>query len=229
MFSEMRVRALSGRAAAAASVGRLLCLAMCCCAAVLSNSALADELGCGPRKLGDFGPYDYRSADARRERPRVEKFHFGPQVEYLNPALSEKRIASDVDFVLRYFPNHHRALITLTKLARKTKSTQPPGLRFNVACWFARAKAIAPDDGMVSIIYGNYLLKRKRTKEALAEFKRAEEVGGENMNLYYNMGLGYFRLGRYHEARSAAKKAYAMGHPLPGLRNLLKRKKQWEE
>ena len=198
--------------------------------AMAAFPAAADELGCGPRQMGDFGPFDYRdhSGDTIQKRRRIEKFHFFADVSGLNETIGKQAIGSNLEFVLRYFPNHHRALQTLSRFAEKTGMPRPPGMSFDIECWFARGEAMAPDDGMVPLLYGLYLLKKGNAKEAIDQFESARAVGGESLNLYYNLGLAYFDLKRYGESREMAEKAYALGHPLPGLRNKLERVGQWK-
>src|SRR6185436_20726046 len=78
---------------------------------------------CGLVPLKDEGPFDYRI-----QHPRVkmmENFHFTPKVEALIGGQSEVSIANDLEFVLRYSPNHHRALVALTRLAEREKTTKP--------------------------------------------------------------------------------------------------------
>lgn len=191
----------------------------------------AQELGCGPRKLGEFGPFDYRDTTTHEQYlKRVEKYHFGSNIEFLNAGLSPAKIGSDLDFTLRYYPNHHRALMTLVKFARKTRSAHPSGMQFGVDCWFVRAANLAPDDARVPLIYGIYLLQSDQDKRAIEELEKARalEEGGDP-NLYYNLGLAYANAGRWDESVEMAQKAYALGHPLPGLRNKLRRAGKWKK
>jgi hypothetical protein len=47
--------------------------------------------------------------------------------------------------------------------------------------------------------------------------------------MWYNLGLAYVEIKRYPEALEAAHKAYALGFPLPGLRDRLKSVNAWKE
>ena len=209
---------------------KVLVLIFCALIGV-TDPAVAEQLGCGERRLGEFGPFDYRDPTAYAQYiKRVESNHFGRDIETLSPSVHNSKIGGDLDFVLRYAPNHHRALLTMVKYARKTKSAHPPGMRFSVDCWFSRARAMAADDAKVPLIYGVYLMQSGRNQEAVKEFELAEQLSsGNDPNLLYNLGLAYAGVKRYEDARKMARKAYALGHPLPGLRNLLKRAGQWKE
>jgi len=48
-------------------------------------------------------------------------------------------------------------------------------------------------------------------------------VEGRSAEIQYNLGLVLLELGDIEEAQIAARKAYELGYPLPGLRNKLKR------
>ncbi|TQE90816.1 MAG: hypothetical protein FKY71_20345, partial [Spiribacter salinus] len=108
---------------------------------------------CG--SLGDgYGPYDYTNAEHREERlPIVTRAHFTPQVERLERGQSG-HLGGDIDYTLRAFPNHHRALDAMSRLAVREDTHKPSNMRYTVRCWFHRAKEFAPDDGMVWMLEG---------------------------------------------------------------------------
>ncbi len=67
-----------------------------------------------------------------------------------------------------------------------------------------------------------------RQKGSLEEAKTTllrglDAVGGASAELNYFLGLTYFDLKDFTKAREYADKAYALGYPLPGLRNMLAR------
>ena len=64
--------------------------------------------------------------------------------------------------------------------------------------------------------------------EAVAQLEEAEKLIGENANIHYNMGLAYFDLGKFEASLRHAHRAYALGFPLEGLRNRLKRAGKWQ-
>jgi tetratricopeptide (TPR) repeat protein len=97
-----------------------------------------------------------------------------------------------------------------------------------VPCYFDRAIRFAPDDGMVRMILGMYLFKSGNKDEALKQLKQAEKLEANNANLHYNLGLLYFDLKDYDESLAHAKKAYALGFNLPGLRSKLQSVNKWQ-
>lgn len=182
---------------------------------------------CGPlRPPGQYGPFDYRK-DADKLQI-VHEHHFGPQVEMLIRG-QEGPLGGDLDYVLRAFPNHARALIAMANLGEKDKSIQPRGAHYQVECYFERAIRFAPDDPVVRMIYVTYLTKANRTQEARTQLGAVESLAGENPLTYYNLGLLYFDLKDYDKALQFAHKARAQGVPQTGLQEQLTRVGRWSE
>jgi tetratricopeptide (TPR) repeat protein len=171
------------------------------------------------------GPYDYRTA-SRAEREIVENYHFTPKVQTMQSGETGS-IGSDVAYLLKAFPNHPRGLYVMAEQARRERRGTAQGAGYSVSCWFERAIRFRPDDGNVRIVFGIELLKDGKRKEAAAQLDRAIELIGDDPNAHYNAGLAYFDLGNYPKAREHAKKAYALGFSLPGLRNKLEKAGQW--
>ena len=176
-----------------------------------------------------YGPFDYTDPGVKVSRlPIVEQYHFQPQTEQLIKGTSGALI-NDLDYVLRSFPNHHRALNAMARLAKIEHSDRPEHAHFTVDCYFERALGFAPKDAMVRLIYGNYLYDLKKDGDALEQYQQAEKLDPDNANIQYNIGLLYFKMKQYDKALAHAKNAYAAGFPLPGLRMKLQKAGQWKE
>lgn len=173
-------------------------------------------------------PIDYHTADPELIK-RVEEPHFPPHVEFLLRGNTDDSLGGDIAYTLRTFPNHPRALMSMSNLARKEKTDKPRKSPYSIHCWFQRAIAFRPEDGMVRMVYGIDLMKRQKYKEAIAQLTKAEELLGVNGNLFYNIGLGYFEVGDYEEALRYAHKSSAAGFSLPGLKKKLQAKNRWRE
>lgn len=190
----------------------------------LSSSAQNLPLECG--KVGDgYGPFDYRSQ--RKELEIVEGAHFTPEVESLIKGNRSATPGPDIDYTLRASPNHHRALKAMMDLARKEKRDPPAGARYSVSCWFQRGEAYRPDDAMVKVLHGIFLLRSGNKVEAVEKLQEAESLDENDANIHYNLGLAYFDVGQYEKSLQSAHRAYAAGFPLPGLREKLKRAGKW--
>lgn len=196
--------------------------------------AFAQDVGTCGSLSNHFGPLDYRHKSSVRTEfgdahSLVEGAHFTPEVEQLIRGKSTTHPGGDIDYTLRAFPNHHRALLSMSRLALRGKSDQPFNMRYTATCWFERAMRFAPDDGMVRMLYGQYLLKLGKQREAIEHLEAAEKLTEGSANLHYNLGLAFIEVKRYEDARRHARKAYALGFPLPGLRERLKRLGQWKD
>lgn len=186
---------------------------------LVSRCAFANEI-CGDLE-NSFGPWDYRKANPKDLR-LVERFHFSSDTENLIRGTSSVHPGGDLDYLLRVFPNHHRGLRAMSQLALRTKTDKPLDSRYTMECWFDRAQRMAPDDWAVYLIAGIHLLTKGNVKLAIEKLNAAERLNPNEMNIEYNLGLAYIQTGDLDSAVLHAKKAYALGHPLPGLRNKLK-------
>jgi tetratricopeptide (TPR) repeat protein len=175
-----------------------------------------------------FGPFDYTNPKNERNLSIVNKRHFTSSVEHLfRPQAGS--VGGNIDYTLRAFPNHHRALDAMARLTIKQQTSKPEGAGYTLECYFDRAKRLKPNDGMVPLIYGMYFYRIGKLDQALEQFKLAERLQPDNPNTYYNLGLLYFAKKDYENARSYANKAYALGFELPGLKQKLVAAGQWKE
>jgi tetratricopeptide (TPR) repeat protein len=190
-----------------------------------------NPFACGPlNPPGQYGPFDYRRAPSEVKH-RVEDYHFTPEVETLRKGNTATLAGADLDYTLRVFPNNPRALLAVGRYGLKMKAERASGLRFVVECYFERAVRFMPTDPMVHVMYANYLKDRKRNAEAKSQLDEAEQARGDptDFDLDYNLGLLYYDVGVYDKSLDAAKRAYALGAPLPALMNKLKASGKWKE
>lgn len=196
-----------------------------------------------------FGPFDYTdktySVDGRyrghgSDRSPlsfVEGAHFLRKTERLISGKATVDPMGDIDYTLRAFPNHHRALYAMVRYYLRElphdRRDEPPNKfspfirnRPPPECYFQRARYFAPEDGMVPALFGLYLHRRNDLDGALTQYQEAEKLIGPYAEYYYNRGLLHFDRGEYSEAQKYADKAYQMNYQLPGLRRKLDRVKQ---
>lgn len=190
-------------------------------------SAEVGEIACG-RLANHFGPYDYRIA-SREVKNLVEGAHFTPKVESLRGGKNTITAGGDLNYTLRVFPNHPRALMAVIRLAEKEKRPKPYQMDYSVLCWLDRAERFTPNDAMVQMIYGMYLVKQGKSGDGATKLGQALQLAGDNANVHYNLGLAYFDLKDYDKALASAHRAYELGFPLPGLRNKLEKAGKWGE
>lgn len=205
---------------------RLLTIAACALVLTTFNARAFDA--CGPLKNA-FGPYDYRARQEFRDKLYlVEIAHFTESVQMLQRGNTSS-LGGDIDYTLRAFPNHPRALSAMANLAIRDRTDKPSGAKYTVDCYFERAIRFAPDDGTVHMIYGNWLFKTGAKDKALQEYQTAEKYAENDANLQYNLGLYYLDAKEYDKALAHAHKAYDLGFQLPGLRNKLVAAGKWRD
>ena len=157
---------------------------------------------------------------------QVEQHHFDADTENLVRGITGA-IGADLDFLVRYSPNHHRGLAALVRLSIRDKTPQPRGVLIPVECYLRRALEFAPGDVEVIKIYATYLSRLGRNAEALVKFEEAEKIAPDDPVIAYNMGLLLTEKRDFERARMYATKAYEGGIQLPGLRDKLAKQGQW--
>lgn len=218
---------------------RALLIAACSSMTLGAPFVWADDDFCPDIDNGQLrskGDYYYAKANAHRSGlgpwqtlKTNEALHFNSDVRNLARGQSVFYVAGDLAFMLRNWPNHPEVLDALVRLAIRDKTNLPEGLKMPVECWLERAVQFRPDDSNARIIYGTYLARLKLTDKAIEQLKKAEEARPNEANVHYNLGLLYFEKKDYEQSLAYAKKAYALGFPLPGLRNKLVRAGKWIE
>jgi hypothetical protein len=192
---------------------------------VHAAGACSPAIKAGPGKF----PLDYNDPENKGHiLYLVETIHFTPQVEQLTRGATSN-VGGDLSYVLNAYPNHPRALNAMARLAEKENTTQPSGAAYPIDCYFDRAINFAPSDPIPPLLYGNYLSKKSLYDAALEKYKQAEKIDPQNTNVLYNMGLLYFKTKQYDDSLAYAKKAYAAGFPLPGLRQQLESSGHWKD
>ncbi|WP_405242479.1 tetratricopeptide repeat protein [Lentisalinibacter salinarum] len=175
-----------------------------------------------------YGPFDYTNAEHRREKlPIVERFHFNDEVFRLERGLTSGNPTGDIAYTLHAFPNHHRALDAMARLHRKHQTEKLPGARYSLACYFDRARRMAPHDATIPMLQGIHFFKTGRMDQAEISFQVALDLAPNSAEIHYNLGLLYIREGNFEYAREHAVRAYELGFPLPGLRRKLIDADQW--
>lgn len=152
----------------------------------------------------------------------VESHHLPQGAQKARERRYEAALA-DYEFILRYFPNHPKALLALGELCTAWRSP-----KCNAEEWFARGIAINPQVAGTYTVHGIYLLRQRRANEAIENLKQAVALDTSSLNAHYNLGLAYLELKQHELANEHGQKAYALGAPVPGLRDKLKRAGHWK-
>ena len=194
---------------------------------VAGGSVMAQALysTCGPLENA-YGPFDYRTAQDQLKI--VEGAHFTAPVEALIKG-NAGYLGGDLDYTLRASPNHHRALLAVMRFGEKTKSSQPPNLRYSVECYFDRALRFRPDDSVARMLYATFLAKQNRIPEASSQLAQTAALAGDNAFTHYNVGLVYLDMKNYANALAQAHRAYSLGFEKAELKDRLQKLGRWKD
>jgi len=199
--------------------------AVLCC---MPLQAQVSARACGPIKVeGDFGPYDYRTD--KYFLPVVEKAHFTASVEALIRGKTGERVEPDLDYTLRKFPNHHRALAALLRLSNTQQRVHFQHLPLPVECYFERAVRFRNDDAVARMIYVRFLIVQKRLDEARSHLARVEEKGADSPLSLRNAGLLYLSMQDYDKALELAHRVMAKGGLEEPLKGQLQAAGRWRD
>jgi tetratricopeptide (TPR) repeat protein len=199
--------------------------------AVVARPAAAAEDECpATYKFEELPSSDYLDPSAQKKIQGIEAHHFTSDVEDLIRGKAQAGVGGELAFVLNWIPNHHRALQALVRLALRDKTEKPYQTDpYTVTCWLHRAMVFSPQDGQVYLIYGVYLARIGKYKQAQERLETADSLLVNNANVSYNLGLVFYELKDYERALERAKRAYASGFPLPGLRQKLVQAGVWRD
>lgn len=192
------------------------------------SAVYADEARCGSLENA-FGPYDYTNPEHRKEPLQlVEKAHFTWEVETLKRG-NTSHVWDDLDYTLRAFPNHYRALRAMANY--QLRNSRPPTARYRtIDCYFDRAIRFKPNDAEIYSLYGEYLHQKGELRRALESYRKAEEIRPNGTaDRDYRIGMLLFDLKDYKQAREYAKRAYERSSTRNDLRDRLRGVGEWED
>ena len=177
--------------------------------------------------FGQAGNRDYYNpgtgTDEKAIFENVHSYHLQPAYDALKRG-NWKSAHDNFEFILNGFPNSPQALNGMSELCvNKWKSPQ-----CDADSWFDKAIARNPTIATTWVIYGIHLERKKLPREAVEKFEHALELNPDDINAHYNLGLAYFDLKEYDKANQQAQRSYALGAPLPGLRDKLMRAGAWK-
>lgn len=171
--------------------------------------------------------YDYfapRTAESQQRLISNEGNHLNKGIENLRSGEPHRLVyaKNEFDFILGYWPNHPRVLTLQAETLRRLGQSRL------IDEYFDRAFSMSPNEALLHVAYGVVLLRLERLEEAIKSLQRGVELNANSMNGHYNLGLALVKAKRFDEANRHAQLAYALGHPLPGLREQLLRAGAWK-
>src|SRR5688500_13355544 len=160
--------------------------------------------------------YDYFDAGkdrtVKQRLQAVEQYHMNKDV-FDNIASGKYKYAlGDIDFTLRYFPNHPRGLQLLTTVAALTKNRALP------ISYFEKAIALYPTHAITHAQYGWYLVTIGDLDKGIQTLKYAIEMDPKLTAGHVWLAHAYEKKGDNELARQAKERAKELGYngKLPG-------------
>lgn len=201
-------------------------------ALALASAGRATAADCPDRYDFADTTIDYYDPDPGQQgRIRgIESNHMNQDVRSLRRGQSTANASGDLRFVIGIIPNHPTALELVMRMAQRDRTDKLPEMQpYVVECWLHRATVFRPNDGTALMLYGIYLARRGRLDSAIEILERANTARPEDINITYNLGLLHFEKKDYQRSREFAKKAYAGGFSLPGLKKKLQQAGEWRD
>lgn len=196
--------------------------------ALASSISLAQtEPFCG-ELANAYGPFDYRK-ERGHALAIVDSNHFNSDVRNLRSSGQTGSLPADLDYVLRASPNHHPALATIADWGAKLQTSQPPGLKRSIDCYFERASRFQPDDHLVRMLYAHFLQRMGRKPEALTVLEPLEKLDNLDAFAHQNLGLLLLDLEEPERALDQAWISKELGWARSGLKERLEKAGKWRE
>jgi tetratricopeptide (TPR) repeat protein len=210
-------------ATAAVSLQSRMLTRICKPAPLLAAALATSVLFAGRIGAETYGRDYYAAASSRAattDLRNVERYHYRPALEKMQKRQYHYAF-SDIEFVLKYFPNHPGALDLMGDWGVATKRADLAEEHFKTAI------ALYPQHDDTHTIYGVFLEKLGRVDEAIAQYKKALEINPNSPFAHYNLGLVYVARKEYTQANVHAQKAYSLGLTFPALRAKLEAAGAW--
>jgi tetratricopeptide (TPR) repeat protein len=193
----------------------------------MTAALVVGVLGIGVAHAGLYNN-DYYASKISREGltliQSVELYHLGPAEQNLH-AKRYRAAAGEIDFMLRAFPNHPKALQLMVNLCAQWKS---PVCAVQLGEKFEKAIAVNPNAPTTYVVLGNLHQSIGQFANAIESYKRALQLDADSVNAEYNLGLAYLETKQFDLANEHAQRAYELGAPLPGLRDKLMKAGKWK-
>jgi predicted Zn-dependent protease len=137
----------------------------------------------------------------------VETYHLSEDSFWKWAAAGKYGYALDeLNFVLRYFPNHPEALPLLGMIAKATKNLSLP------ITYYVRALSLYPQYALTHAQYGIYLVEIGLNNDGIVKLKHSVELEPKLAIAYAGLAKGYEKAGKKDQARICAEQARSLGY-----------------
>jgi predicted Zn-dependent protease len=154
--------------------------------------------------------YDYfdaaRDPAVKQALQAVERYHMTKEVLQNIGSGKYQYALGDIDFTLRYFPNHPMGLQLLTTVASLTKN------RALAIRYFEKAIGLYPSHAITHAQYGWYFVTIGDVDNGIQKLKHAVEVDPKLTAGYVWLAQAYEKKGDSQLAREARERAKELGY-----------------
>lgn len=157
---------------------------------------------------------DYFNPAFMKELAEVEKYHFSEATFWKQFKSGQYKSAlEELKFILRYFPNHPRALHFLGPLG---KLMAVPPL---AAPYYERALRLYPQYPLSHVQYGTYLMEIGELDDAIKRLDEAVKIDPAFSPGFAKLAEAHAQKGNLETANRAAERARELGYKerIPGL------------
>ena len=130
----------------------------------------------------------------------VNKLHLKPALDHLTKGKPKNAIP-ELNFVLRYVPNHPKALQLMgvvTRLTGRPKVGEQ---------YFAQAIRVYPDHALTHAQFGNFLIELGRIEEGIERLETARSIQPDMTMVYLWLAEAYHKHGDLEKEREAKGQA----------------------
>ena len=148
---------------------------------------------------GSNYPVDYYAGTERSRKliKQVEKHHFNQNVQTLRSGQNNPSPYKDLDFVLRYIPNHPKALQLMEIYLKKTDNYKQ--ITHGMVHYYSQAIQVNPQAAITRILFAGFLQRSRQASEALEQYKAAgklPEMGRSRFIAHYRLAEMYKAMGK---------------------------------
>jgi predicted Zn-dependent protease len=185
-------------------------------AQVIPFDTVAYSVGVMPVQAGQHTEYDYFDAVKIRivgqRLQAVEQHHMNKGVLDNIASGKYKFALADINFTLRYFPNHPRGLQLLTTVAALTKNRALP------IQYFEKAIVLYPGHAVTHAQYGWYFVSIGEFENGIQKLNHAVGMDPKLTAGHVWLAHAYEKKGDFELARQATARAKELGYngKLPG-------------
>lgn len=190
---------------------------------------------------GQFGPFDFYDTRGNGAYPYtvVERHHLGPKTELMLRRGDNCGYWSDLDYTLRAFPNHPKALKMMADFLKThvscdsgraaSQSVLDLAAEIEAGRWQGRTMEYYFETGIkfrpqyteTRVLYARALSDIGNRDQAVKVLEEALKLDPQSSSAHYELGTIQLAKGDKQSALAHARKAYQLGKPPAALRDQL--------